>query len=431
MIQVFEYPHLVYSIPDYNGDYPVEYGAKQIGVLEKYNTLILRRRFQGVGEFSLKMPFSEEANTLTACGNLISIKGRNEHARILTKTIYKDDKGVESIEASGKYLSCMLGHRVITYSTVGTGDPVTQIKSILRNQPVLLETFSGGVYIQNINADLQPDNYGDRHFPDFHFEEPAFTYYGIGEITFQPELLSNMLDNIVSLCKAGGFGFRVIGEYYTEYADTLTMWLQLYKGADRSISQFTNHHVIYSEVLGNVLSQTYRQSIDGVKTAGYATNSAIDTLTAGSFRLIDIASGNDYYTTTASNVNGKSGLGRNELGMTINEIAAPTSGTTQQKVQSLYASCKQVGRNEIAKSEAVDAFSIKPRPGVWPVFGVDCFLGDTVTAVNARWGVQTDAMITESVETYEPGKDVDIDLTFGNAVSTPIDKMKQVARRKG
>jgi len=142
-------------------------------------------------------------------------------------------------------------------------------------------------------------------------------------------------------------------------------------------------------------------------------------------------SGNDYYVSDPTDVNGGSGMNRSEIGMTVSEVTTPTTGTTQEKAQAMYASCKQIVKNEIAKTPEESAFAVALNTTVGPQYRIDYDLGDIVTAMNVRYGVSMDARITEAVETYEAGKNISVALTLGEAVVSLLGKVKQIARRRG
>lgn len=430
MLIIFEYPHVIYG---------VEYGPYPIGLVQKYNTLIWHRRYQGVGEFSLSMPFDAQANESLLCGNLIGIAGRGELMMILSKTISTDDDGVETLEIRGKSMALLLGMRVVTYSVQLEAGPVDQIKSRLRSQPLFCEHYDGG-WVDDFNADLYADSYGDRRFPDFHWQEPAFSYAEDDAILCQPEKLVPLLDDVISLCKIKGCGLRVTSAYMGAESFTQTMYFELYMGVDRSVSQDVNPHVVFDEILGNVIRQTYTHSIENKKTAGYAVNTPIDTLSATDLRLLDIMSDNAYAAgdqdyindgTPTANVNGGSGMNRNELGLSIVEIDEPTEGTTAEKIQVLYDSCKQIGRNEIEKAAEEHAFDIVINPAVGPQYRVDYDLGDIATARNGRYGLSMDGLISETQEIYEANQRMQLMLTLGAPRITLLGRVKQISRRRG
>lgn len=433
LLIAYEYPHIVDGVE--KGPYP-------IGIIRQYGTLIITRKYWGIGEMMASIPFSEAVNEMLVPGNLLGEANGNEQYRIVSRTISKDAKGVESIDIKAVSLVSFLGKRVVTKSVLNNARPVSQIKLLLRNQPILLDVYNSyiGEYVPSINGDLLPDSYGDRRFADFHWREQTFDQTESETISFQPELLSNVLDNLVSLCKIEGCGVRVLGEYYDATADSLSLWMQLYKGLDRSTSQDENPHVIFDERLGNVVSQTYTHNIDGLATAGYATSQVLDTILGTDKRLIDLASDLPYTpidqtyinsVNTSDGVNGGSGIARSEIGLTISDIESPTTGSTADKANAVYAASRQIGRNEINKAGEERTLAMTVNPAVGPQYGVDYDVGDIVTGSNPRWGVKMDARITEARKTYEAGKLVKVDLTFGDPVVSLTGIVRQIARRRG
>jgi hypothetical protein len=309
----------------------------------------------------------------------------------------------------------------------------------MRNQPLFLDHYDAE-WINDINGDLDPDSYGDRRFPDFHWKEPSFSFINDPTIIYQPEKLVSLLDPVISLCKTEGCGLRVIAELYTSTANTLTLWFELYMGIDRSTNQDFYPQVVFSETIGNIMRQTYIHSIENRSTAGYATNAGIDALTTTDLRLVDIASENVYtagdqtYINAGSNpddVNGGSGMNRSELGLTVSEVEEPTAGTDDEKTQILYDTCKTIGRNEIDKAAEEHAFDVVINPAVGPQYLTDYNLGDIITAMNARYGVSMDARISEVEELYEAGHNMQISLILGDPSITLLGRMKQISRRRG
>jgi hypothetical protein len=444
---VYEYPHVVFDDPNY-----IEKGPFPKGLVQLYNTLIWHPKYQGIGTFSLSMPFDADANALLKCYEtdeygikrfrLIGKAGHDELMMILYKQIAQDKNGVYTIEIKGASLSAVLAMRAITQSAQKTDYPVGQILSLLRSQPIFCEHYDEveEEWVDDINADLYPDSYGDRRFPDFHWQEPSFSYDGSDAITYQPEKLVVLLDEIIAMCKIDGCGFRTLSSYYTPTSGTLTNWFNLYKGINRSVSQDTYPHVIFNDALGNIKSLVYTNSIENVKTAGYTTNTDIDALASSTLRLVDIMSDNAYSAgdqayindgTETANVNGGSGMSRNELGIVVSEIVAPESGTDEEKLNALYNSCKQAGRNEINKSTEEHTVEVEINPMVGRQFGSDYFLGDIVTVQHALFGISMDARIAEAPETYEAGKDPQVTLIFGDPAITLLGRIKQISRRRG
>lgn len=77
----------------------------------------------------------------------------------------------------------------------------------------------------------------------------------------------------------------------------------------------------------------------------------------------------------------------------------------------------------ITQFQPIETFSRKERKGGL-IYERDYDLGDIVTLQTKDWGVTLDARITEAKEIYESGK-LQVDVTFGNARPTLIDKIKQ------
>ena len=188
--------------------------------------------------------------------------------------------------------------------------------------------------------------------------------------------------------------------------------------------------------MGCLLSQTFTHDIGDVKTAGYVVCQAINDLVNGTAVKhnwpIDITSTSTPYGGSTAEMYGKSGIDRDELGMTTSEVTQDDAvgSTTQAKVISLCNAVKQTGLAQLATYAEEVSFTANINPELPPFYRSDFDLGDTVTLINRKWGVKRNAVVTAVKETWEQ-KQHEIELTFGTSPATLLNRINQIKRRKG
>lgn len=402
------------------------YGGKPIGVTDSASAVIWTRKYQDVGEFKIQAPVTERMLTLMQPGRIIRRQGLNEPGRIQTVTLTRDSHRVEMIEISGKTLQSWIGQRVIS----------TDMGQVTDSPPNHIRRFCQTFFVMNpitsIAQEVQAYNFGSRSFAGLQWAEPDFT--SALSITYQPETLSNALDSAIALMIIEGCGFRVYAQSASSIYDRY--WLQLYKGVDRTIDQTANAQAVFDADMGCLLSQTFTHDIGDVKTAGYVVCQAINDLvngTAGKHNWpIDITSTSTPYGGSTAEMYGKSGIDRDELGMTTSEVTQDDAvgSTTQAKVISLCNAVKQTGLAQLATYAEEVSFTATINPELPPYYRADFDLGDTVTLINRKWGVKRNAVVTAVKETCEQ-KQHEIELTFGTSSATLLNRINQIKRRRG
>lgn len=423
-----------------------EYNDRTISpdaMIDVIGSFVWHRRYQGVGEFQLKVPFSREYNAKLECGRILKIAGRDEPARILTKTIRGDAQSGETIELTGKLCQSWFSQRVITNTEKSKpGDPSHLTKDnsagfgiMTDTRPNIIKLLTKEMYMTNpVDGTEQGESSygnGERWFGGLYWREPNFA--GSEAITYQAENNSNLLDVCISLMKAEGCGFRVI----LDGGDAKAFYFELYRGVDRSLSQSERKAVVFDDALNNLAAQSFTYGIDGVKSAGYAMYQPLNDLLDPVIPYYADITADTTPFGSGSGIgtyrdNGHSGIDRDELGMTVSDIPQSTAigATTQAKATYLSNAVKQICRSELDTYEAEKNYTVAINTDAAPVFGVDFDLGDTITCRNARWGVQMDAVVTESVETWEGGRH-NVELTLGNSTTTLMSRFKQIRRRRG
>lgn len=364
--------------------YIFDRGFNLIGIIESFTSLSWLRRYHKSGEFTLYLKATKENISLTKKENIVYFKGSVEAGSIETINLNLKENGDEEIIVKGKFITGYLNRRINNLNLTFRGTYELLMKKLVSENCINTES--------------------NRIIPGLTIEESK----GFEETTIYNNSYGNVLEILEEISLLSNLGFRIEPDINSK-----KMMFRVYKGVDRSVSNTSSAPCIFSRDFENMLSQNYFDSINNYKNvalvAGYGVGSSRKKITL-----------NDE----------NSGLDRHELFIDARDIQETEyiNGKEVTISETDYINMlKTRGEEKIASYYKVNNFDGKINTLGNNKYKVDYDLGDIVTVLDRKWGVKIDVRITEIEEVYEE-KGLEINITFGNAVPTLIDKIKQVVK---
>lgn len=353
------------------------------GAIEMFDTLIWTRRFSTYGEFKLLVPCTDKHVILLTKNSIImkDDEAEDEAGQIRDIRIIFNSKGDELIEVQGKFLARWIGKRIIleqmTEEDTAAQHILTQIVSENVTSPATPERTIPGISIPTIE-DLG---------------SPVIDYTCIAG--------TNALTACEAVAKAADLGFKICTD-----PDTGQHCFRVYAGRDLTEENGVNDPCVFSFDLDNMLEQEYEYSNENYRSTAYVVGEDVE----GQDRKI-VSAGNE-----------AEGLDREEVWIDASGIKQDDH--TEQEYENLLI-CH--GDENLAQYREVVSLLNKVKPIGNLVYREDYDIGDLVTCENQRWGIKANVRITEISETYtEKGEDIDIQ--FGESITTIIDKIAKAGR---
>lgn len=371
-----------------------------LGIIDEIASLTWRIRYFNNGEFSMLAPVTDNNKELLKNGTILvkhdaykvlEVDGSKwrRAMEITYMHITKDENGSEQIECKGYTLSKWLNKRIVS-QLVMSGTCQQIITALVR---------------QNAG----PDATSKRRFE--HFEILSQDDYGGQTVEYASDEYTELLSTIARVAVSGKLGFDILVDERNQLYG-----FYLYKGVDKtSTNSAGNQPCIFSRDFDNVNDQTYEDSTDDVKNFMYIVGPKDEQTGVAPIETIDEG--------------GKSGIDLCEAYSNATDIALSytdpdgTEHTMTEEEQ--RKKMVQRGSEELASYVETLNFSSSINMRSNLVYKTDFSLGDVVTCIDKRWGIQIDARISEVAETFEKGRQT-IEAVFGESSPTLIDKIKKV-----
>lgn len=336
---------------------------EKLAALDDFSSFIWTSRYYSAGDFELVVPVSPVSLAVMRKGFYVFRDDTEDDVGIIeTLDIQKNADGEETIIAKGRFLTSILGRRIVAEQTQ------------INNQTI--DTACSTLITNEI---IEPE-IEERAIDNFTIDG---TFTTAKKITIQITG-KNLLDAIGGICEANGIGFRV-GLSGSDFV------FRMYEGTDRSYAQSVNPYVVFSDKYDNLLSSEYQENYMNVVT---------DVLIAGEGEGLDRKT---LWVTKA----GLSGLERYEYykdarNMSTNDGEIPEEEYFEQLAAE---GAESITDYTAAFSGEVDFSGIR--------YGVDVFLGDICTVENTRWGLYMNSRLVEVIESIDESGAYTITPTFG------------------
>ena len=187
------------------------------------------------------------------------------------------------------------------------------------------------------------------------------------------------------------------------------MTFNVTQGVDRSIGQDVNDIVVLSTDMEDILTSAYEVSIQDEKTIAFVQGED---------------SGSSRKSATAGDET-KVGFDRKEMYVDARDLQSDSTSGVSMTDSEYTKAMKQRGLEKLSDFIKTESFesSLRVFSGTQYKFGVDYFVGDTVTMQDARLGVQVDAVVSEAEEDY--GDSYALTLTVGYSNLTVLQKIQR------
>lgn len=330
--------------------------------IDDYSSFIWTSRYYTAGDFDLAVNVSPLTLSVLRYGFYVFRDDRDEVGIIEKLDVQRDSDGKELIIASGRFVTSILGRRIVAVQTQINNKAISEAVYTLIDENI-------------INPDIPA-----RAISNFELDE---TFTTAKKITIQITG-KNLLDSIQRICEPAGIGYKVTVE-------NGAFVFHLYEGTDRSYGQSVNPYIVFSDQYDNLFSSEYFENYSDMVT---------DVLVAGE------GEGLDRKTVWATR-DGLSGLERYEIyqdarNMSSNEGEIPE---LEYLAQLEAEGMESITSYTASFSGEVDFNSVR--------FGVDVFLGDICTVENKRWGIFLNCRLVEVIESVDESGAYSITPTFG------------------
>lgn len=333
---------------------------ERIAVVDDYSSLIWTTRYYTCGDFEIVVPADTDHISLMQIGYYV-MRDDDEHVGIIENTqMSVDEDNNEQMLVTGRFLSSILGRRIIAVQTQLYGTISAGISNLI-NDAIINPTVTA------------------RKISNFRVLQTNFTDRLDAQYTGK-----NLLEVIEDVCQTNHIGFGTTLED-GEFVFTL------YKGVDRSYNQIENPYVVFSDEYDNLLSSTYEEQSSDLIT---------DVLVAGE------GEGLDRKTIWASREN-LTGLDRYEMYHDQRNMSTNDGNVSDEdyKQQMLEEGLEQITTITKAFDGTVYFDNIKYRE--------DVNVGDVVVIENKNWGIYINTRLIEVIESVDEAGSYQIVPTFG------------------
>ena len=340
------------------------------GIIDEIKSLIWHRKYGAAGVFQLTVPASENNLKLIQKQNLIHKPAADEAGVIDTFNIKEDENGVETIEASGYFLTGLLSRRIIPQQSTFYDTYRNIMHSLVKSNAV--NTSAKRVITGLRMPTLAADTSAKQRL----------------QVTGK-----NLLTYLEALSAAGDIGFKVL--YKRSYMEFYT-----YQGLDKSAGQKANPRVVFSEEYDNLTATEYTYSEASKVTAAYV---------AGEGEGLD--------RTIVEVDDGSTGWDRFET--YVDDRSSREEGMTDAQYLELLTS-----KGWEVQTPAAESFSGSIIDSGTTIYKKDWDLGDIVTIFSKRWNKKMSVRITE-IEEVDEESGSKIVIYVGSTEPTIADILKE------
>jgi hypothetical protein len=354
-----------------------------LGVIDNYESLQITRRFYAVGEFELHINANKNNTEYLQKNNILLFLKQDEDKSVphmagivmhRENQMADDGSTIDELIITGTTLQGLLSRRLCLPTGADGYDSETG------KQETIMKTF--------VNHNIVTATDVDRNIPNLIIS--ADQQRGISDAwRAKYDKLSDMMNTIGTYAKLGWDVLYSIPNKQFIF--------DVYQGNNHSVNQVTLNPVIFSADFDNIKAEHFIQDILNSANVGYCGGQGDD-----NNRLIQ-------------KVGSGTGLERQETFIDCSNAADVTELLTQ-------------GTQKLSEMAEVKTFEFQIIPDVSFIYKTDYDLGDTVTVVSRRWGIQMDAQITELKEIYELGKN-SLEITVGTSIPTLLTIFKRVTKQ--
>lgn len=334
-----------------------------IGVIENQSSFQWNRKYNGVGDYELHMPITDDNARMVALGNLVWFRGAVE-VGVMESIKFTMYRGATTIVVTGRFAESYMDRRLIRPRLNFSGTVEDAMRKILDDAEPIPNVVLG-------------DRLGLTDRVEF-----QATYKEV--LAYEEKLAQSV-----------NYGFR----FRPNFTDK-TLTFEIYQGVDHSMQQSDHNRVVFSESYGNLNEIDYMQNNQLLKNVAYV---------GGEGEGIDrtfITIGDDTL----------EGLDRREVFVDAKDVQKEEGMTDAEYIALLQTR----GYEKLNEDTEARSIELETNPDGNFVYKRDYNVGDIVTIKKANWGIQTNLRVTAITEVYEKGY-VKVVPTFGTPLATSID----------
>ena len=335
-----------------------------IDVIDDYISVIWRPAYYDIGDFELYIDATSKAVEVL----------QRDYYLVRDTDIVVDDVGNVS------YLNVMIIKNFTLTTDAENGDKLTytgrELKFILNSRIVWSQTNLNGT-VENAIRRLVNENAINPTNPNRVIPNLTLGVSGGFTETIEMQITGDKLDEvIINICTAYNYGWEIY--VYNKY-----MVFVLYKGVNRSYSQSDNAYVVFSDDFDNILNSNYE-----LNSELYANTTLVGGEGEGSERI---------YTTVND---GNSGLNRYEVFTDARDISQNKDSDEAIDINTYKKLLNERGNENLASLLITEGFSGEVLSDVSFNYGIDFYLGDTVTLIN-KYGLTKDVRVLSAIESVD------------------------------
>lgn len=356
-----------------------------LGMLEICKSVVWEAQAFGAGSFQLESILTDETRELLREDNIIWIAGE-DHGIIEHIAMEAGEDGINNITVKGRLLSSILDRRVLwgTYK-ITSGRPGAVMANFVNTSCV--EVSRGTAALRKI---------------------PGLV---IGSVdTSGSSIRCNRTGGTVLEAVSGiGEAYQVAyGIDFNHTSGQMEFWAR--KGVNRTINQSAVEAVFFSTELDDVIASEYAYDGADFRNVAYVGGQIDDETDTRQYVTIE---------GTAA------GLARRELFVDARDCSKVNEDQTVMSDSEYAQVLQQRGQSKLGEHPRSESFEVtcKTRDTTYE-YGVDFFLGDTITITDERLGLTVDAIVT-AVQRSMTRDGETLTFTFGYSAPTVYDKLRK------
>lgn len=351
-----------------------------LGVIDVVTGLTWEEKFADAGNFELWCPLNESNAALLKEDNIVWI-GKDSAGIIEFKELAADENNTMTIHIQGRLAEAYLDYRTV-YPRLEVTDKVGSVLRLLVYD-TLIGPLDSSRKIPTLALAENQEPYGD-----------SISYQQLGD---------TVLSEVSRLCEANSLGFRLKFYPYEQRFDFCVC-----RGTDHTVNQAENTPVLFSSDLEDILTSSYSHNKSDFRNVAYISGEG-----EGENRK-------------TQQVGTAEGIFRRELYVDARDLQSEKEDGSSIPDLEYAAMLTERAKTTLEDYKDIETFSatIKTFGSMGYTYGTDFVLGDKVTVYDSRLKVQTDAIVTAVVYTYDEDGER-IDLTFGYEQPTISAKLRR------
>lgn len=333
---------------------------ERMAVIDDYISFIWTARYYEAGDFELVVDASETNFGLFAKDNYV-VRDDDDNVGIIEDIVIQHNEDDQEIMiVTGRFLSSILGRRIIAVQTTVSGAVSSCINALI-NQNIISPSISA------------------RQISNFVLGTYSFTEQMKAQYTGK-----NLLTVISTICETYGLGFKVILNDQNQFE------FQLYEGTDHTYDQTENPWVIFSDTYETLMSSEYEENYQNIVSA---------VLVAGEGEGLDRK--------TAWVTDGASGLNRREIYDDSRSIRSNDGEISDAEYTKLLQEAGKESLSQFTSAFTGQVYFNNIR------YKTDVNVGDLCVIEVAKWGMYLNARLVEVIESVSESGEYNIMPTFG------------------